>query len=55
MKAIILLGAPGAGKSTFANLVPRFYDTTAGAVLVDGIPSLLVSARVGRETKAVVI
>ncbi len=29
-------GAPGRGKSTLAALVPRFYDVTAGAVLVDG-------------------
>jgi len=32
-----LVGVSGAGKSTFANLVPRFYDTTQGAVLIDGI------------------
>jgi ATP-binding cassette, subfamily B, bacterial MsbA len=32
-----LVGPSGAGKTTFANLVPRFYDVTAGRVLIDGI------------------
>ncbi len=34
---IALVGASGVGKSTIADLVPRFYDVTEGAVLVDGI------------------
>jgi ATP-binding cassette subfamily B protein len=32
-----LIGSTGSGKSTVVNLVPRFYDVTDGAVLVDGI------------------
>ena len=33
---IALVGATGAGKSTLAGLIPRFYDPTQGAVCLDG-------------------
>jgi ATP-binding cassette subfamily B multidrug efflux pump len=36
-ETVAILGATGAGKSTLVNLVPRFYDVTAGRVLIDGL------------------
>jgi ABC-type multidrug transport system fused ATPase/permease subunit len=36
-ETVALVGTTGAGKSTFVKLVARFYDPTAGCVLVDGI------------------
>src|SRR5579859_8069023 len=36
-QTVAILGATGAGKSTIINLIPRFYDATAGEVCVDGI------------------
>jgi len=35
-ETVALVGATGAGKSTFAKLVARFYDPTRGRVLIDG-------------------
>jgi len=35
-RTVALIGNTGSGKTTLAALVPRFYDTTAGRVLVDG-------------------
>jgi subfamily B ATP-binding cassette protein MsbA len=37
-KIIAFVGQSGSGKSTMADLIPRFYDTTQGEVLIDGIP-----------------
>jgi ABC-type multidrug transport system fused ATPase/permease subunit len=36
-KVIALVGASGAGKSTIADLLPRFYDVKEGGVFIDGI------------------
>ncbi len=36
-EVVALIGPTGSGKSTVTNLIPRFYDPTAGRVLIDGI------------------
>lgn len=36
-ETVAFIGSTGCGKSTVINLVPRFYDTTEGEVLVDGV------------------
>jgi ATP-binding cassette subfamily B protein len=36
-ECVAILGATGSGKSTLLGLVPRFYDASAGRVLVDGV------------------
>ena len=37
-KLFALVGLSGSGKSTMANLVPRFFDVTAGSINIDGHP-----------------
>ena len=36
-QTLAVIGATGSGKSTLISLIPRFYDATEGAVLVDGV------------------
>ena len=36
-RTIALIGSSGVGKSTIADLIPRFYDVKAGEILLDGI------------------
>jgi len=37
-KTVALVGKSGGGKSTLADLIPRFMDITSGQLLIDGIP-----------------
>ena len=53
-QTVALVGATGAGKSTFAKLAARFYDPTSGRVLVDGHDLREVSARSLRSQMGIV-
>ena len=53
-QTVALVGATGAGKSTFAKLVARFYDPTDGRVLVDGHDLRTVRAQSLRSQMGIV-
>jgi ATP-binding cassette subfamily B protein/subfamily B ATP-binding cassette protein MsbA len=52
---IALVGLTGAGKTTLVSLIPRFYNATAGCVLVDGVDVRQYRVRALREKIAIVL
>lgn len=52
---VAILGATGCGKTSLVNLIPRFYDVTDGAVLVDGVDVREYNQKALREKVAVVL
>jgi ATP-binding cassette, subfamily B, bacterial MsbA len=53
-EVIALVGSSGAGKTTLVNLIPRFYEATAGRILIDGTDVRGVTIRSLREQIAMV-
>jgi subfamily B ATP-binding cassette protein MsbA len=53
-RVVALVGMSGAGKTTLINLIPRFYDVTEGAVLIDGVDIRDVSLSSLRSRIAIV-
>ena len=54
-QTIAIVGPTGAGKTTIINLIPRFYDVTGGAVLIDGIDVRDVTAESLRKQIGIVL
>lgn len=54
-ETVALVGRSGAGKSSIINLIPRFYDTTEGRVLLDGIDVRTVTQASLRSQIAMVL
>ena len=54
-ETVAVMGATGCGKTTLVNLIPRFYDVTSGAVLVDGVDVRKYRQRALREKVALAL
>ncbi len=54
-QTVALVGATGAGKTTIANLIPRFYDVTEGSVKIDGRDVRQMTRRSVRRNVATVL
>ena len=54
-ETIAVMGATGCGKTSFVNLIPRFYDVTAGSVLIDGVDVREYKQKALREKVAVTL
>ncbi|MCC5464182.1 lipid A export permease/ATP-binding protein MsbA [Pelosinus baikalensis] len=53
-QVVAIVGPSGAGKTTIANLIPRFYDTTDGNITIDGIDIKTVTLQSLREQIGIV-
>jgi ATP-binding cassette, subfamily B, bacterial MsbA len=53
-EAVAVVGESGAGKSTLLDLLPRFYDVTAGRILIDGVDVRDFTQRSLREHTGIV-
>jgi subfamily B ATP-binding cassette protein MsbA len=53
-QVVAIVGLSGAGKTTLVNLIPRFYDVTEGAILIDGVDVRDVTLRSLRDQLALV-
>ncbi|MGW8121593.1 ABC transporter ATP-binding protein [Roseivirga echinicomitans] len=53
-KTVALVGSSGGGKSTMADLIPRYYDPTDGEILIDGHPLTSVTAESLRAQMGIV-
>jgi subfamily B ATP-binding cassette protein MsbA len=51
---VAIVGLSGAGKSTLVSLIPRFYDVTSGAILIDGVDIRDVTLRSLRANVGIV-
>ncbi|MDB5298199.1 MAG: transporter ATP-binding protein, partial [Phycisphaerales bacterium] len=54
-ESVAFVGASGAGKSTLLNLIPRFYDPTAGTIRLDGVDARAVKVEDLRRHVALVL
>lgn len=59
-EAVAIVGSSGAGKTSLANLIPRFFDVTAGRILVDGhdireVTTRSLRAQIGMVTQETIL